>query len=420
MYPDEPTESAPSESQPPVVPGESEARLRQIIDLVPDFIFAKDDEGRFLLVNRAVAEAFGMTTKEVEGRLESELNPSGDEVNHFHEDDMQVIRSGQSKVIPEETLVDRHGQRRYLQTTKIPFTLAGHDRPAVLGVAVDISDHKRIEEELRQHRDHLEELVSQRAAELRRTNEQLTKEVEVRQRAEQQLARRAAELERSNRDLQQFAYVASHDLQEPLRAVSGYCQLLLQRYQDDLDETANEFLGFAVDGAARMKQLIDGLLRYSRVETQGAQFVSVDCGAAVERSWKNLGAAVAESAAVISYDGLPTVSGDVTQLGQLFQNLIGNAIKYRGDAAPVVDISARTDAEYWIFSVRDNGIGFEEQFAERIFTIFHRLHSRQKYSGSGMGLAICARIVERHGGRIWAESTPGKGSEFYFTIPRDT
>ncbi len=234
--------------------------------------------------------------------------------------------------------------------------------------------------------------------------------------ARRDLEQSVAELGRSNADLQQFAYVASHDLQEPLRMVSSYTQLLARRYKGKLDTDADEFIAFAVDGATRMQRLIQDLLAYSRVRTGGHQFKPTSVDAALGYALDNLRHAMKESGAVVTHDSLPTVIGDEKQLAQLFQNLLSNAVKFRGEDQPRIHVSAkRTDVE-WLFSVRDNGIGLDAQYADRIFVIFQRLHNRQEYPGTGIGLAICKKIVERHGGRIWVESEPGKGATFYFTI----
>jgi len=238
------------------------------------------------------------------------------------------------------------------------------------------------------------------------------------QRTAAQLEHYAAELERSNRDLEQFAYIASHDLQEPLRMVRSYLQLIEQRYKDKLDADAEDFIAYAVDGATRMQTLISELLAYSRVGTRGKPFESTDCNVIVERVLANLSVAIEETGATATYDPLPVVVADSVQLTQLFQNLINNAIKFHDQAPPCVHISATGEQDAWTFSVQDNGIGIDPRHIERIFLIFQRLHTLEEYPGTGIGLAICKRIVERHGGHIWAVSELGEGTTFCFTLPK--
>jgi signal transduction histidine kinase len=233
------------------------------------------------------------------------------------------------------------------------------------------------------------------------------------------LRSKAAELSRSNAELEQFAYVASHDLQEPLRMVASYTQLLARRYQGKLDQDADEFIAFAVDGAKRMQSLINDLLAYSRVGTKGGELRHTDAEAALMSALVNVRGAVEDSGAVIRHSPLPTVYADPVQLVQVFQNLLGNAIKFRNSGPPEIDVACEEAIEEWCFSVRDNGIGIDPKYADRIFQVFQRLHSKKDYPGTGIGLAICKKIAERHEGRIWVVSQPGQGATFHFSIHKN-
>lgn len=264
---------------------------------------------------------------------------------------------------------------------------------------IDISDRKKAEEELRLAHDNLEEKVEKRTIELKEAIEAL---------------------EHSNEELQQFAYVASHDLQEPLRTIASFTQLLERRYKGKFDSDADEFMDFIVDAAVRMKEQIEGLLEYSRIATQAGKFEPVDTDEIVNQTIKLLDTSINEANAELTYEKLPVVNIDAKQLQRVFQNLISNAIRFRKCEEPLqVHISSykSEDGKEYVFSVQDNGIGIEEQYSERIFTIFQRLHTRDEYQGTGIGLSIVKRIIERHGGRIWVESEFGVGSTFYFTIP---
>ena len=264
--------------------------------------------------------------------------------------------------------------------------------------------------------DEMAQNLQQRVAERERAEANLRA---LNEDLEQRVTARTLELKRSNEDLEQFAYVASHDLQEPLRMVTNYLQLLQNRYKSQLDNKAQDFIQIAVDGALRMHQLIGDLLTYSRVGTAGKPLGPVNANEALKNTLLNLKIAIEESGAKVMSDLLPTVKADMLQLTQLFQNLIGNAIKFRSDKPPEIHVSAQRGPREneWQFSVRDNGIGIAPKDFDRIFLIFQRLHTREKYPGTGIGLALCKKIVERHGGRIWVESEPGEGTTFHFTIP---
>jgi PAS domain S-box-containing protein len=263
-------------------------------------------------------------------------------------------------------------------------------------IKTETTERQQAEVSLKQLNEELETRVQERTAELKEANVSLL---------------------HSNRELEQFAYVASHDLQEPLRAVNSYAQLIARKYQGNLDAKADKYIGYIMEGAVRMQQLINDLLEFSRVGTRGKELEPTDCEKVLGQVLNNLKVAIAESNAVVTHDPLPRVIGDETQLLQLFQNLLSNAIKFHRSEPPQVHVKAQQQDNEWLFSISDNGIGMEPEYFERIFMIFQRLHSRSEYPGTGIGLAICKKIVERHGGHMWVDSTPGVGTTFYFTFP---
>ncbi len=286
-------------------------------------------------------------------------------------------------------------------TTTVTFMLIIIMVTSFLGILVtglenSLKKEKKMARELEKERTLLERRVQERT---------------------QDLDQKARELARSNNELQNFAHIASHDLQEPLRMISSYLQLLERRYKGQLDAEADEFIHYSVDGAQRMGALLDGLLSYARVDSKGSEFVPTSCETSVQAALDNLKIAIEENEAAVQVRDLPELMADPTQLAQLFQNLIGNTLKYRSEAPPEILISAAAEAENWHFTVVDNGIGFDPTQAERIFMIFQRLHTKDEAEGLGLGLAICKKIVERHGGRIWAESRAGGGATFHFTLP---
>jgi signal transduction histidine kinase len=287
----------------------------------------------------------------------------------------------------------------------------------VLSISPLFRTIKQAAEVLRRDKEELESQVEKRTEELQDANVRLSVELDERRRAELKLAQYAGDLARSNAELEQFAYVASHDLQEPLRMVASFTQLLAKRYGGRLDRDADEFIGFAVDGANRMQQLINDLLAYSRVGTRGKPLRPTDLTEVLGQARANLHEAIKESGALVTNDLLPVVAGDEVQLIQLFQNLLANAIKFQSKKTPLIHVSAQTDEHGWLIAVKDNGIGIAPEHQERIFAIFQRLHGRHEYPGTGIGLALCKKIVERHGGRLWVESEPGKGATFFFNLP---
>lgn len=289
----------------------------------------------------------------------------------------------------------------------------------VLASARDITELRKAQLELNNYKDNLEKQIDERTKELEITNKELKNEIAERKIAEIKMETLMGELKRSNRELQQFAYVASHDLQEPIRMVASFTQLLERRYKGRLDDDADDFIKFIVEGATRMQHLIEDLLTYSRVTTSAEPFNKIDLEDVYKESIANLKLMIDETNAEITHDPLPRVSADRSQIIQLFQNLLGNSMKFKGKEDPKIHISVNRDDYSWVFEFADNGIGISPDHQERIFRVFQRLHTREEYPGTGIGLAVCEKIVQRHGGRIWIESKPGEGAKFFFTLPID-
>jgi PAS domain S-box-containing protein len=355
---------------------EKKEELQTIIDSSRTWIFYKDKENHFLQVNKAYSEFLGISQENLENMSLFDILPE-EQAEDSWDDDKQVMESGKPKFDIIGPISYKDGVR-YLCTDKIPYRDEHGNIIGIIGFAVDITERKHADEELKNT---------------------------------------MIELKRSNQELKQFAYVASHDLQEPLRMVSSFTQLLERKYKDELDEEALEYIDFAVDGAKRMQLLINDLLAYSRVNTEGGELEDVDFEKVLDEVLFNLEILIKENQAVITRDPLPKICADHRQMVQLFQNLITNGLKYRSDETPQIIISAQKEDKHWLFSVADNGIGMDPQYRERIFQIFSRLHTHDEYEGTGIGLAIAKRIIVRHGGRIWVESELGEGSTFYFTIP---
>lgn len=355
---------------------EALAQLAIIVQSSGDAIISKKLDGTITSWNPGAERTFGYTTQEAIGRPMGMIFPP-EKLN----EELQIMdRIHNGEVIGhfETERIRKDGARLSVSVSVSPIRDAGGQIAAASTIVRDITESKRVEAQMR---------------------------------------RMLTELERSNQELGQFAYVASHDLKEPLRAVTSCVQLLRKGYGEKLDARGLEFVDHAVDGAKRMQQLIDGLLSYSRLEQQDSELQLVDLSTPVQHACENLETAIMEGNVKLQTGPLPTLKCHAAQMVQLFQNLIGNAVKFRREQAPEIWIDAQRQNGDWLFSVRDNGIGFEPEFSERIFGLFQRLHTRRKYSGTGIGLAICKKIVERHQGRIWAASQPNQGTTFFFTLP---
>ncbi|MEO8457182.1 MAG: PAS domain S-box protein [Chloroflexota bacterium] len=356
-----------------------EGRYRGLLEAAPDAMVVVNQSGEIVLLNAQAEKQFGYHRDELLGQQVTTVIPEGFAERLIADD----LRSDEDALAQQiGTGIELDGVRKDGSFFPIEIMLSPLESAEGMLVTAAIRD------------------------------------ITARNSAEEHLVRKMDELNRSNEELEQFAYIASHDLQEPLRMVASYTQLLARRYTGRLDADADEFISFAVDGAARMQRLIQDLLAFSRVGTKGKDLVAIPSGDALDRALKNLSGAIEDSGAIVTFDPLPSVLADEMQLIQLFQNLVGNAIKYQNAGIPKVHVSAERCAEddKWVFKVRDNGIGIDPQYYDRIFGMFKRLHKREEFAGTGIGLAICKKIVERHGGAISVESQPGEGSTFTFDL----
>ncbi|MCX6677129.1 MAG: PAS domain S-box protein [Methanothrix sp.] len=357
--------------------------LEILINTIPSPIFYKDRLGRYIGCNESFArQIIGLSKESIMGKSVYDLRDviPADLADRYCEMDERLFQERSVQVF-EMPVQCADGVRRVFLFAKATFNNYAGDVAGIVGVMQDITERKRMEKEL---------------------------------------SRKTTDLTRSNQDLEHFAYIASHDLQEPLRTITRFVQLLQKRYQGMLDQDADEFIGFIVGGTKRMQQLINDLLTYSRVNTRREPLRPMKIEDALQRAMQDLRYVLEESRGTVTYEEMPSIVADEQQMTQLFQNLIGNALKFHGDEAPHVEISAIMSGNDWIFSIRDNGIGIDSKYKDRIFEIFQRLHTHEEYSGTGIGLAIAKKIVERHDGHIWVESEPRKGSTFYFTIPCNT
>ena len=417
--------------------------LEALLNSAPDAIVTLDHQNLIVEWNKGAEILYGYSAEEAVGKNIDVLIANSDTAAEATQLTNRVL--GGEEIHPYETTRYRKdGSPVEVVLSGSPIFF-GDQLLGAVAVYTNITERVEAERALQRAHDDLEVNVALRTLALKEANTQLEVEVKERQRLQDDLIKYAeelkanndaleirneelvslqekleaftAELQNSNQELQHFAYVASHDLQEPLRMISSYLQLLQRRYSGQIDEEADEFIHYAVDGARRMQDLINGLLTYSRVETKGTALVSTDCNQVLDQVKANLKVAIEENDAVINTNGLPTLMADNNQLVQLFQNLIANAIKYRQDLPPVITINSEKKNGIWSFCVKDNGQGFDDTQAERIFMIFQRLHTQEEIPGLGLGLAISKKIVERHGGQIWAQGMPGSGAEFHFTIP---
>ena len=360
-------------------------RIFDVLETLPTMICLLTPDYHVKFANRAFRDKFG----ESEGRHCYDYCFGRTEPCDFCES-YKVLETGQ----PHQWEV-KAPDGSIIEAYDFPFTDVD-GTPLILEMDVDVTEQRQTQNALKKINETLEEQVKERTQELSKSN---------------------IELKRSNKELKQFAYISSHDLQEPLRMVTSFTQLLERRYKGQLDNEADDYIEFIVEGAHRMKYLIDDLLAFSRLNTQAKELESVELENVIDDVLSNLSVTIKENKACITYDPLPTVNADKTQMMQVFQNLVANAIKFQGSNPPKIHISAHKDEKEWKFAVTDNGIGIDPEYQKQIFEVFKRLHTREEYPGSGIGLSVSQKIIRRHGGNIWVESELGKGSTFYFTIP---
>jgi PAS domain S-box-containing protein len=393
---------------------QSEEKYRTLTERTSDILYSTDAQGIITHISPQVRQ-YGYSPEDAIGHHIGEF--IADEDRDRAVGDFEETATTGRNLPTEFRFMDRSGTLHWLEENSAAVTDASGAFAGLTGTLRNITGRKRAEQELQAYKEHLEQAVLERTQELTRANRDLQSEVLERKAREKELREVAEDLRQSNQELERFAYVASHDLQEPLRTIVSYTQILERRYKGRLDSDADEFIHFIVDGGTRMQSLVRDLLEYSRVATQGKSFELTDSGKALQEALENLRHVIGDQKAVITVDPLPLVKADPSQVMQLFQNLIDNAIKFRSEEPPRIHISAERSDQTWTFSVADNGIGIAPEHAERIFVIFQRLQRSAACPGTGIGLAICKRIVERHGGQIWVTSELGKGSTFYFTLP---
>ena len=363
---------------------ESEERFSLFMGYLPALVFMKTSNSEVIYTNEYMNKNF--ETKEWKGKTAKDIYPGelGDKIM-----DLDKLALGKGNQLSVEYLYHKDGSEHIYETKR--FVLHREGKESLLaGIGIDITKQKKAEEELKLYQSNLEKTI------LKRTDE----------------------LAKSNERLERFAYIASHDLQEPLRMVTSYLQLLVKRYSNKFDQDGTEFIEFAVDGAKRMQILINDLLKYSRIGTKDKKFELVDLEKVLDNTLKNIEVIIEENEAIIIHSQLPVIVGDEVQISRLFQNLIGNAIKFKGDRKPEIKITSEENDKFWKIKIEDNGIGIKEEYFDKIFQVFQRLHSRSEYPGTGIGLAICEKIVDRHNGMINVDSEYGKGTTFNFTIAK--
>jgi PAS domain S-box-containing protein len=394
--------------------------LSTILTSIGDAVIATNEQGNIAFMNPVAEKLTGWLQADAAGQPLAAVFRVVD--RHTMEPISDLVRrvmdGRQALTIANDTLlVRKDGEALPVENTTAPI-IGGQDK--ILGVVLvfhDVTRRKLAEGELHLYQENLEALVAERTTALEAMNTLLQREIAERKLAQEMMIIQTQQLAQSNAELEQFAYVASHDLREPLRKINSYTELLAKRYEGQLDERADKYIDYIVDGTIRMQQLITELLMYSRLGRVTPDPAPTNLSELLSGVLSDLELTIEETGAEITADPLPTLTVDARQIGRLFQNLLGNALKFRGSRPPSIQIAARQQKNEWIFSISDNGIGIEAQYLERIFLIFQRLHTRSEYPGTGIGLAVCKKIVENHNGRIWVESEPGKGTAFHFTLP---
>jgi PAS domain S-box-containing protein len=407
--------------------------LRQIIDLVPHMIFVRDEDGRFILANKTVADSMGIPVEDLTGKLQSDINVNIDEVSEILKEDKKVIDQQESIEIPQEVYIDKFGSIRYLHTYKVPFKTTPEEKKAILVVSIDVTQRKLATDEIKKYQAHLEEKISERTSELKnineellnkrmaleKTNTELRKEVIERKKAEESTSRFARRIESTNKELEAFSSAIAHDLRTPLRSIEGFSEILVEEYLSNIDEEGRRLINIIMQNTKFMGTLIEDILSFVSLSRQDVVYSDIDMENILKEVIVMLKKMNPGRRLRFEIKNILPVRGDKSMIRQVFLSLVGNAIKFtKMRDVGIVEMGSRSEDGNNIYYVKDNGIGFDMKYSENIFEMFKRLHLKEEYEGTGVGLSFVRRAINKHGGRVWAEGQANRGATFYFSLPK--